>query len=387
MSKSFLVTFDSRFSTTSPQTLLSGHPLENLALSHHLNLVMEAKPGLTVRVANGDRVPYAGVCRAALIVIDQEEFVRDLFVLPLGGFNIVLGCDWLRILGPILWDLKALTMRMHVGPAPRLALADAQPLLLGLLEEFADLFIAPTGPARAFDYQIHLLPGSPSVVRDGSWRFCVDYRALNLEMVRDKFPIPIDEELLDELKGTVFFTKLDLRSDYHQFLVMSFGLTNAPSTFQALMNVVLQPFLRVTFHPQPITTGAVEGGFLLYPHLTRPKSKCSFEEQCIQYLGHVIANDAVAMDVDKVTMRIGMLPAPALVNCCCLPNRAAEPPSRASPSKPNTTQIFVPEKPSDARGIRQNQRWEVSNRPQSTVGKGKDESVRRAVEAMGGREV
>lgn len=53
---------------------------------------------------------------------------------------------------------------MHVGPAPRLALADAQPLLLGLLEEFADLFIAPTGPARAFDYQIHLLPGSPSVV-------------------------------------------------------------------------------------------------------------------------------------------------------------------------------------------------------------------------------
>jgi hypothetical protein len=204
-------------------------------------------------------------------------------------------------------DIWALAI---VEKVPAQAVQHIQPQLEQVLESYRDVFEEPKTlpPSRCYDHHIPLVPGaipvnakpykyspqhkneiekqvkellssglithstspfaSPVLLvlkKDGTWRFCVDYRRLNALTIKNSFPMPLIDEILDELDGTQYFTKLDMRSGYHQvrmkaedeyktafkthqghyqFKVMPFGLTNAPATFQCIMNEVLAPFLR-----------------------------------------------------------------------------------------------------------------------------------------------
>lgn len=170
--------------------------------------------------------------------------------------------------------------------------------------------------------------------KDGCWRFCVDYRHLNAVTVPDKYPMPIVEELLDELAGATMFTKLDLRSGYHQvrmaeedeaktafrthnghfeFRVMPFGLSTAPATFQSAMNSIFSAQIRksvLVFVDDILVyskTPAEHAAHLrtVFQNLERNKlylkrSKCTFAQPSLEYLGHIISKSGVATDPAKI---------------------------------------------------------------------------------------
>jgi hypothetical protein len=170
--------------------------------------------------------------------------------------------------------------------------------------------------------------------KDNSYHFCVDYRHLNALTTKSKFHVPIIDELLDELSGAAWFSTLDLHAGFHQirmdpsdqhktafqthhghfeFRVMAFGLTGAPATFQGAMNRTLQPLLRkcvLVFFDDILVYSDTWDNHLLHLEqvlqLLRKDqwqvklTKCSFAQQEIAYLGHVISKAGVATDPTKI---------------------------------------------------------------------------------------
>ncbi|GJW61871.1 putative reverse transcriptase domain-containing protein, partial [Tanacetum coccineum] len=172
----------------------------------------------------------------------------------------------------------------------------------------------------------------------GSFRMCIDYRELNKLTIKNRYPLPRIDDLFDQLQGSQYFSKIDLRSGYHQlrvreedipktafrtryghfeFTVISFGLTNAPAVFMDLMNRICRPYLDkfviVFVDDILIYSNSKEEHEvhlkLILELLEKEKlfgkfSKCEFWLQEVHFLGHVVNNEGIHVDPSKIEAAI-----------------------------------------------------------------------------------
>ena len=178
--------------------------------------------------------------------------------------------------------------------------------------------------------------------KDGTLRLCVDYRQLNKLTVKNKYPLPRIDDLFDQLKGASIFSKIDLRSGYHQlkikdadvhktafrtryghyeFLVMPFGLTNAPAAFMDLMNHVFRPYVDqfvVVFIDDILvyskdreshdTHLRVVLEILRKEQLYAKLSKCEFWLTEVSFLGHIVSKEGIQVDPKKIEVVVEWKP-------------------------------------------------------------------------------
>ncbi|GKD02949.1 putative reverse transcriptase domain-containing protein [Tanacetum coccineum] len=246
-------------------------------------------------MADGNLLSTNTVIHGATLTLLNQPFEIDLMPIKLGSSDVVIGMDWLfKYHARIICDEKVI----HILINGETLIIRAQVIEkksddkrledIPVVREFPEVFLEdlPALPlVRQVEFQIDLIPGTtplsdqgfilPSTSpwgapvlfvkkKDGSFRMCIDYRELNKLTIKNRYPLPRIDDLFDQLQGSSVYSKIDLRSGYHQlrvrdedipktafrtryghyeFQVMPFGLTNAPAVFMDLMNRVCKPYL------------------------------------------------------------------------------------------------------------------------------------------------
>ncbi|KAA0025885.1 ty3-gypsy retrotransposon protein [Cucumis melo var. makuwa] len=235
-----------------------------------------------------------------------------------------------RLLPPMEIDFA---IELEPGTAPisrapyRMALAELKELKVQLQElldkGFIRLSVSPWGAPVLFVKK-----------KDGSMRLCIDYRELNKVTIKNRYPLPMIDDFFDQLQGTTIFSKIDLRSGYHQlrirdsdipkaafrsryrhyeFIVMFFRLTNAPAVFMDLMNRMFKDFLDtfvIVFIDDILIYSKTEAEHEEHLHhvletlrankLYVKFSKCEFWLKKVSFLAHVVSSEGISVDPTKI---------------------------------------------------------------------------------------
>ncbi|GJU00235.1 retrotransposon protein, putative, ty3-gypsy subclass [Tanacetum coccineum] len=251
-------------------------------------------PGYVIEVLDGKKVEVDRIIRDCKLELGNSLFSINLIPLGHGIFDVIVGMDWLtQNKTVIVCHEKVVEIQLEGSGILRIqrerTLGVAKALMNAMVDEpkvgdisvvrdFIDVFpddLSGLPPQRqlqelqdkGFIRPSHSPWGAPVLFvkkKDGSFRMCIDYRELNKLTVKNRYPLPRIDDLFDQPQGSRYFSKIDLRSGYHQlrvheddipktafrtryrhfeFTVMPFGLTNAPAVFMDLMNRVCKPYL------------------------------------------------------------------------------------------------------------------------------------------------
>ncbi|GKA14913.1 putative reverse transcriptase domain-containing protein [Tanacetum coccineum] len=227
-----------------------------------------------VELADGKIIGINTIIRGCTLNFLHHPFNINLLPVELGSFDVIIGMDWLSKYHAVIdcaekivrlpptrqveFQIDLMPGAAPVAQAPyRLAPSEMKELSEQLKQLSDKGFIRPS--SSPWEAPILFVKK-----KDGSFRMCIDYRELNKLTVKNRYPLPRIDDLFDQLQGSSIYSKIDLRSGYHQlrvreedilktafrtryghyeFQVMPFGLTNAPAVFMDLMNRVCKPYL------------------------------------------------------------------------------------------------------------------------------------------------